>query len=70
MNLNILATTGSARRRWSMLHSSSDPWFIDGLWNQVDAILGKLRVYTNPRLRLFVVSYAGLFNHDNPKCND
>jgi hypothetical protein len=46
------------------------PWFIKGIWDSVYAILNEPRIRANPRFRLFVVSYSGLFNHDDPACDN
>ncbi|KAF2436779.1 hypothetical protein EJ08DRAFT_2596 [Tothia fuscella] len=46
------------------------PWFINGIWNSVYAILDEPRIRKNRRFRLVVVSYAGLFNHDDKRCDD
>jgi hypothetical protein len=46
------------------------PWFIGGLWNSIYVVLNEPRIRENRRFRLFIVGYAGLFNHDDPRCND
>jgi hypothetical protein len=46
------------------------PWFVQGIWSSIYAILNEPRIRANPRFRLFVVSYTGLFNHDDSACDD
>jgi hypothetical protein len=48
----------------------SSTWFSESLWDSVYAVLNEPRIRANPRFRLFIVSYTGLFNHDDPACND
>jgi hypothetical protein len=46
------------------------PSFARGIWNSIYAILNEPRIRANPQFRLFVVSYTGLFNHDDPACDN
>jgi hypothetical protein len=45
-------------------------WFIKGIWDSIYAILNEPRIRRNRRFKLFIVSYSGLFNHDDETCND
>ena len=45
-------------------------WFSRGLYNSIITIVNDPRVRWNPHFKLYVLGYAKLFNHDDPKCND
>ena len=43
--------------------------FVRGLIDSVRTILNQPRIQHNPHFKLFVLSYSGLFNHDDPACD-
>jgi hypothetical protein len=45
-------------------------WFRRGLYDSITAITKDSRIRWNPRFRLYLLGYAKLFNHEDPKCND
>ncbi|KAF2665064.1 SGNH hydrolase [Microthyrium microscopicum] len=45
-------------------------WFHLELFKTLNAIQNERRMWLNPNFRLYVLSYSGLFNHDDPACND
>ena len=49
------------------VHSSG---FRDGILRSINAILTEPRVAANSDFKLYVLGYAGLFNHDDPACDN
>jgi hypothetical protein len=47
-----------------------EPRFQNDLVKSIRTITNDARIWWNPRFRLYVLGYAGLFNHDDAKCND
>lgn len=41
-----------------------------GLFQSINAIVTEPRIWRNPHFRLFVLGYAGLFNHDDTACDE
>jgi hypothetical protein len=54
-------------RAHATLHS---PGFAKDLVMSINTILAEPRIFRNPNFRLYVLSYSGLFNHDDESCND
>ena len=44
--------------------------FRDGILHSINAVMTEPRIAANPSFKLYVLGYAGLFNHDDPACND
>ncbi|KAJ9639012.1 hypothetical protein H2201_005924 [Coniosporium apollinis] len=44
--------------------------FLKGIQDSINAILSKPRIERDPNFRLYVLGYAGPFNHDDHACDD
>ena len=61
---------GECFKTIQLAHNKLDAlWFREGLFAVIDEILNEPRIWRNLNFRLFILSYAELFNHDDEACD-